>query len=384
MVREMENGTFVWKDQRQLKTGYTTGSCAAGAAEAAAGMLLSGQEIRQILLRTPKQTELCLDVERIVRTENKVVCAVKKDSGDDPDVTDGIYIYAEVTKTEGSGVVLEGGEGVGRVTRKGLEQPVGAPAINKVPRQMILEGVTRQMALHGYQGGMSVVISAPEGKALAARTFNPRLGIKGGISILGTSGIVEPMSEQALLHTIFLEMNMLKENGIRWCYGVPGNYGSEFLRETLQFDGNLCVKCSNYIGELLDMAVRLDMKGVLLVGHIGKLVKVAAGVMNTHSRQADCRMEVLAAHAAMAGADRQCVRRLMDCAVTTEALDILEQEQLLSQVMETVTDRIDFYMRQRAGARLCTGAVIFSKERGILGMTGQAQTLLEQIQAQTL
>lgn len=370
------------KNQRELRTGYTTGSCAAAAAKAAAGMLLSGEEIRQVALMTPKQICLYLDVERITRGPDFVSCAVKKDSGDDPDVTNGVYVYAEVRKVEEPGISLDGGEGVGRVTKKGLEQKIGEAAINKVPRQMIREAVAQQKEVYRYDGGLSVVISIPEGKELAAKTFNPRLGIEGGISVLGTSGIVEPMSEKALTDTIYLEMKMLKENGTDWCYVVPGNYGNDFLCETLHFDGNLAVKCSNYIGEVIDDAVVLQMKGILLIGHIGKLVKVAAGVMNTHSRQADCRMEVLASHAAVAGADRETVRKIMTCITTTEALEILKAEHLLKPVMESVMERIGFHLKQRAGEALKIGTIVFSLEEGILGCSDEAEELMEEIQKQ--
>ena len=239
----MKNNSEVWVEQKKMRTGYTTGSCAAAAAKAAVCMLLSGEVIQQVRLMTPKGVELDLEVEQIERRQHGVRCAVRKDSGDDPDVTNGIYVYAEVRKEPEPGIYLDGGEGIGRITKKGLEQPVGAAAINRVPRQMILEAVKEQSIRYGYQGGLSVIISAPEGKKLAAKTFNPRLGIENGISILGTSGIVEPMSEKALTDTIFLEMKMLKENGIDRCCVVPGNYGRDFLAEQLGVDTDQAVKC---------------------------------------------------------------------------------------------------------------------------------------------
>ncbi len=377
----MGNSREIRVGQKKLRTGYTTGSCAAAAAKAAACMLLSGEEVRQVSLMTPKGVLLYLDVERIIRGQDFVSCAIRKDSGDDPDVTNGVYVYARVERTCGRELTLDGGEGVGRVTKKGLEQKIGEAAINKVPRQMILEAVQEQRSRFGFEDGLAITISIPEGKKLAAKTFNPRLGIEGGISVLGTSGIVEPMSEKALTETIYLEMKMLKENGTDYCYVTPGNYGMDFLREELGYEGKLAVKCSNYIGEVIDDAVQLKMRGILLVGHIGKLVKVAAGVMNTHSRQADCRMEVLASHAAMAGAKSQTVRELMACTTTAEALDILKKEGLQKPVMESVTRRIEFYLQQRAGERLKTGAVMFSLEDGILGETSRAEELLGEIRS---
>lgn len=376
----MENSRIVWKNQKKMRTGYTTGSCAAAAAKAAAVMLLTGEKIQNVRLMTPAGILLYLEIEHIERQNDFVSCAVKKDSGDDPDVTNGVYVFAKVAKNESGRITLDGGEGVGRVTRKGLEQAVGEAAINKIPRQMILNAVEEQMKLAGYDGGLEVVISIPEGKRLAAQTFNPRLGIEGGISVLGTTGIVEPMSERALTDTIFMEMKMLKENGASYCYLVPGNYGTDFLRESLGYDGNLAVKCSNYIGEALDDAVCLEMEGVLLVGHIGKLVKLAAGVMNTHSRQADCRMEVLAAHAAVAGAKREDVASIMECITTTEALDILKSAGILETTMRGIMEKIEEHMRHRVGDRVETAAVMFETSYGILGKTPLADEIAASIQ----
>ena len=347
-----------------LRYGWTTGSCAAAAAKAAALMLFSGEEFRQVRLMTPKGIELYLDVEDVTR---RVECAVRKYSGDDPDVTDGLLIYAKVEKgdEESSGlrVILDGGIGVGRVTKPGLEQQIGQAAINKVPRRMITEEVERICRACGYCGEMKVTISIPDGEETAKKTFNPRLGIVGGLSVLGTSGIVEPMSEKALTDTIYLEMKMLRESGYSCCYAVPGNYGMDFLTDQLGINPDLAVKCSNYVGDTIDDAKLLGMKGLLLIGHVGKFIKLAAGVMNTHSRTADCRMEVFASHAAMAGADAAVVKEIMACLNTTEAVKILKDRGLLQDIMKTVMERITFYLRQRAGGELETGAVVFSGRR---------------------
>lgn len=375
-----------------LQMGYTTGSCAAAAAKAAAEMLLSGEEIRQVRLLTPKGIELYLELEEIMRKKSEVSCAVRKYSGDDPDVTNGILVYATVQKVEKSKINsensvdlsekinLDGGIGIGRVTKPGLEQKIGQAAINKVPRRMICEAVEEVCRKYEYTGNLQVRLSVPEGAEVAKKTFNPRLGIEGGISILGTTGIVEPMSEKALTDTIYLEMKMLKENGTDWCYVVPGNYGMDFLRKKLHVDTAFSVKCSNYVGETIEDAKLLGMKGILLIGHIGKFIKLAAGVMNTHSRQADCRMEVLGVHAAMNGADAAVVREIMDCINTTEAMEILRREKLIEPVMESVMKRIEFFLKNRAGEELEIGVILFSTEDGILGKSENADELLKKIQ----
>lgn len=363
-----------------LRYGWTTGSCAAAAAKAAAQMLFGGEEIRHVRLMTPKGIELYLDVESVTWMPDYAECAVRKYSGDDPDVTDGLLIFAKVERCGGDQILLDGGAGVGRVTKPGLEQQIGQAAINKVPRKMITEEVSGVCREYGYSGGVKVLISIPEGEETAKKTFNPRLGITGGLSVLGTSGIVEPMSEKALTDTIYLEMKMLHESGSSYCYAVPGNYGIDFLTESMGIDPDLAVKCSNYVGETIDDARLLGMKGLLLIGHVGKFIKLAAGVMNTHSRQADCRMEVFASHAAMAGADTAVVKEIMVCLNTTEAVKILKEKGLLRDVMKTVMERIEFYLRQRAGEELQIGAIVFSSEEGILGQTENAARLSEKIE----
>lgn len=381
----MSNTSIVWKNQTKLRTGYTTGSCAAAAAKAATHMLVSGEVVGEVSLVTPAGIRLYLEVEDIVKENNYVSCAIRKDSGDDPDVTNGILVYARVTFAQDdvvkSKVILEAGEGIGRVTQKGLEQSIGDPAINLVPRRMIREAVEEELQKAGIDRGVRVMIWVPDGAEIAKKTFNPKLGIEGGISILGTTGIVEPMSEKALTDTIFVEMKVRRENGMDYCYVVPGNYGSDFLHDTLGYQEDAAVKCSNYVGEVIDDAVRLQMKGILLVGHIGKFIKLAAGIMNTHSRQADGRMEILAAHAAMAGGSRELIRQLMECITTTAALELLEKEGILKEVMSTVMIKIEEHLKHRAGDGLEIGAVMFSKEMGILGKTSDADRLAQKIQS---
>ena len=375
-----------------LQMGYTTGSCAAAAAKAAAEMLLSGEEIRQVRLLTPKGIELYLELEEIMRKKSEVSCAVRKYSGDDPDVTNGILVYATVQKVEKKSKInsensvdlsekinLDGGIGIGRVTKPGLEQKIGQAAINKVPRRMICEAVEEVCRKYEYTGNLQVRLSVPEGAEVAKKTFNPRLGIEGGISILGTTGIVEPMSEKALTDTIYLEMKMLKENGTDWCYAVPGNYGMDFLRKKLHVDTALSVKCSNYVGQTIDFAVNMGLKGILFVAHIGKFIKVAGGIMNTHSRDADARMEILAANALRAGADVRTAKQILDAVTTDEGLAVLKQTPYWTDTMQLVAQHVEYYLNHRAQGQLIIGAVLYSNAMGELGRTTQAERLLENL-----
>lgn len=378
----MEQEMLIYRNQKKLRCGYTTGSCAAAAAKAAVKMLLSGSEVREVHLITPKGVELYLEVEDCHRSQDMVSCAIRKDAGDDPDVTNGILVYAKVCKCREPGVFIDGGVGVGRVTKRGLEQQVQEAAINKVPREMIRKEIAEICGLFQYREGIQVTIEIPEGERLAEKTFNPRLGILGGISVLGTSGIVEPMSEKALTDTIHLELNVLQENGARYCLIVPGNYGSDFLQAHLNLNAEQAVKCSNYVGETIDYAAEMGFQGILLIGHVGKFVKLAAGVMNTHSKQADVRMEVLAAHAAMHGADRETIRALMESVTTTEALRILKSTEVWHQTLESIMERIEFYIGNRAGHSMETGVLMFAEEDGVLGKTKSVDKLIEALRKQ--
>ena len=369
---------YIVKDGKKLRLGYTTGSCAAAAAKAAAYMLLTGRPKDTIDLLTPKGIRLHLTVEEIKITSSGVSCAIRKDSGDDPDATRGTLVFACVRKTDAPGVLIDGGAGVGRVTKRGLDQPVGAAAINSVPRRMIEENVREVCVLCGYDGGVSVVISVPEGEALAKKTFNPRLGIVGGISILGTTGIVEPMSEQALVDTIRVELRQRRELGAEYVLLTPGNYGADFIRDSIGIDPRTAVLTSNFIGDALELSHELGFHGALLIGHIGKLVKLAGGMWNTHSKFGDCRMELLAAHAASLGLRPEKVSELLQCVMCDDALRILREEQLYDSVLARLAGRIEFHLQHKCG-EMEVGAMVFSKEYGRLCQTSCAQALLQKI-----
>ena len=367
--------SYIYKNQKKLRWGYTTGTCAAAASLAAAVMLLRGRRMEQVSLTTPKGVRLDLEVEEMETGENCVCCGVRKDAGDDPDVTDGLMVYSQVRlpdadsggagdareagdnteagddrnacgdyvyEKDGLRLILSGGVGVGRVTQCGLSCEVGKAAINPVPRQMIFEQVAGVCRESGFKGVLSIEIRVPEALKVADKTFNSRLGIQGGISILGTSGMVEPMSETALLDTIRLELRQRIRKGEKNLLVTPGNYGESFVGTVLGLGLGQAVKCSNFIGSTIDMAVEEGAESMLLIGHGGKLIKLAAGIMNTHSSWADGRMEILAAHGAACGAKRELVEQIMEAVTVDEGLRLLETEDgLREQVMKRVMARLE-------------------------------------------
>ncbi len=370
---------FIIKDGKKLRYGYTTGSCAAAAASAAATYLLTGRCPEYVSLKTPEGTELFLEPVTPQRSEHSALCGITKDAGDDPDVTNGITVFAEVEKIS-EGVRICGGEGVGRVTRKGLEQSVGDPAINKVPRQMIRDALLAAAAEHGYTGGFRVTVSVPGGDEIAGRTFNPKLGIEGGISILGTSGLVKPMSEAALIDTIRLQISQKAAEGQTDIVMTPGNYGRDYL-DSLGIEDP--VMCSNFVGETIDAAVQSGIERILYVSHIGKGIKVAGGIMNTHSKMADCRAEIMAASALRAGADRDTALAILDTITTDESIEILKRKDMLEDVMEIVMEEISHNLSRRAEGKIRIESILFSNEHGTLGKTSGADACLEEIRERT-
>ena len=367
---------YLIKGGVKLRLGYTTGSCAAAAAKAAAFVLLTGNEIREVRLVTPKGIALDLDVEdlQILRggetvssgkeaalsAGEAVSCAVRKDSGDDPDVTDGALIYARVALSETPGIRIEGGRGVGRVTRPGLDQPVGEAAINSTPRRMIEEAVRE--VLVKYRGedsvltgpGIEVTISVPRGEELAAKTFNGKLGIEGGISILGTTGIVEPMSEQALLDTIRAEISVRRSEGRTILSAAPGNYGKQFFLEKYGFPLETAVTASNYIRDTIP---------------------------NTHSKYGDRRMEILGQIAEdVSGCELPALREELDgCVSTDEAVRILKSRGMDAPVLAEMTRRIRDVMEGWADQKMQVEVIVFSNVHGELGKTEQAEQFLEEL-----
>lgn len=352
---------------KMLRCGYTTGSCATAATKAAMSMLLTGKRISSVVIHTPAGFDVTTEVLDISMDREKVRCAVRKDPGDDPDVTRDMLVYSEVSLCD-SGVHISGGEGIGRVTRPGLDQPVGEYAINSVPRQMIAEAVQEVSEEYGYNGGVDIEISIPGGEAVARRTFNPRMGIEGGLSILGTSGIVEPMSCRALTETTNVLIKQSRARGNTRILLTPGNYGYDFAENDLGLDMSYNVNCSNFIGDALDSCAELGFTSILLVGHIGKLVKLGIGATNTHSAEGDGRMDCLIRCALDADAPLQALKEIDKCVTTDAGLDVLRRYGICQRTMDILGKKIEETLERRVPAEIETGFVCFTKAEGHRGV----------------
>ena len=431
--------TFVYKDHKKLRCGYTTGTCAALAAQGAVRFLLTGSWKETEEIMTPKGIPVCVPLEEKTTGADWAECAVRKDAGDDYDVTNGILVYARAEfvkdknfyqkvqmshlessesgaagEKENPGLRLEdgsqqekekpdqqnaessetlieidGGIGIGRVTKPGLDQPVGAAAINSVPRKMIRDAVYALLEEAGEFLPVSITISVPAGVEAAKKTFNPVLGIEGGISVLGTSGIVEPMSEEALVETIRTHLNVLRAEGRKWVIAVPGNMGAGFLKGYLTEQNktsvgsmeafmNSLVTMSNFVGRTIDITAELGFSGIMIAGHMGKLVKIGNGIMNTHSREADGRMDTMLSCALSAGTeDLELLRKIQGSNTTDEVMDHLKQAGILDDTIKVFLKRAAWHLAHRSRAEVKTGMIVFGTKGEYLGETEDADMILK-------
>lgn len=356
--------------------GYTTGTCATICAKASCEMLFTKENITQTEILTPKGIAVKMDILHTEITEHDVSCAVKKFSGDDPDITNGMFIYAKCEKIP-FGIEITGGIGIGTVTKAGLDQPVGQKAINSVPRQMITAVVKEICEKYDYNGGIKVTVYAPQGVELAKKTLNEKLGIVGGISIIGTTGIIEPMSNSALIETIKLEENVLCQQGRKSLLLTIGNYSQKFLSEHMPDILDKSVMCSNFIGEAIDNALLLGFENILLIGHIGKLVKLGAGIMNTHSSVADGRMEVLITCGILCDVPCDVLKQIVQCVTVDGALALLKTVGKKDEVCSLLMQRIQHYLNLRVRNSVNIGAILFSDKFGVIGKTDNADALTQ-------
>ena len=348
-------------NQKLLRCGYTTGTCAAAASKAAVAMLFKQESMDSVAITTPNQTDLIIDVLNPQFNDNVASCSIEKDGGDDPDITNGILVSSKVALLpDSSEIIIEGGKGVGKVTKGGLDQPVGMSAINSVPRKMIKDSLNELAMQYNYKGGFHVLISVPKGEEIAKKTFNPELGIVGGISILGTTGIVEPMSAKALADSIKVEISVIAAESNESILIFLGNFGKKFTEEELNLSTKPGIMCSNFIDVALDSSVEFGFKNILIVGHIGKLVKLGIGMFNTHSHNGDGRIETLLSCALEAGADIEILNEIQKCVTTNAVLDILYENDLLTKTMGVLNGRIGHNIDRRIPEDINVGFICFA------------------------
>ncbi|HBG0276014.1 TPA: cobalt-precorrin-5B (C(1))-methyltransferase [Clostridioides difficile] len=402
---------YVYIDGKKYRRGYTTGSCATGASKAAVYMLITKNRINTINIDTPKGIPLLLKVDNINISDTFVECSIKKDGGDDIDATHTMDIYARAeivakndknkgyltlkdidslsTNSECKSELYKfirvyGGTGIGVVTKKGLSVDVGKPAINPTPLKMINHEIRKLIgdnfeSILGNDKVLKITIFAPQGETVAKKTFNPRLGIVGGISIIGTTGIVEPMSDEGWKKSLSIELQMKKEQGLDKIILVPGNHGEQFIREKLNLDIKYVVRVSNFIGYMIKEAQRIGYKKILMAGHIGKFIKVSAGIFNTHSKVADARSEILVANLALMGARYEFLNKINQCVTTEEAVELInnsEYREVYNILSNKCRERVKQYLNEDSDD-IDVEVIIFSMDKSLLGKSDNTDDLLE-------
>ncbi|VIG06488.1 cobalt-precorrin-6A synthase [Clostridioides difficile] len=402
---------YVYIDGKKYRRGHTTGSCATGASKAAVYMLITKNRINTINIDTPKGIPLSLKVDNINISDTFVECSIKKDGGDDIDATHTMDIYARaeiVSKNDKNKEYLTlkdidglsnnsesqselykfirvyGGIGIGVVTKKGLSVDVGKPAINPTPLKMINHEIRNLIgdnfeSILGNNKVLKITIFAPQGEAVAKKTFNPRLGIVGGISIIGTTGIVEPMSDEGWKKSLSIELQMKKEQGLDKIILVPGNHGEQFIREKLNLDIKYVVRTSNFIGYMIKEAQRIGYKKILMAGHIGKFIKISAGIFNTHSKVADARSEILVANLALMGATYEFLNKINQCLTTEEAVELInnsEYRQVYNILSNKCRERVKQYLNEDSDD-IDVEVIIFSMDKSLLGKSDNTDDLVE-------
>lgn len=347
----------------KLRKGYTTGSCAQGAAKAATLMLLTGKTLDWVEIETPSGEKLRLPVIDPEIGDQWAKCRVIKNAGDDPDITHGAKICATVRFLSGPGVTIKGGEGVGIVTKPGLAISVGEYAINPTPREMILREVSQCLP---KDRGLEVIISVPNGQELAKRTFNPHLGIIGGISILGTTGIVEPKSIDAYKTSLSLQLDVIKASRGEKVFLVLGYVGERYCKKILGLSDDSIIKIGDHVGFMLEQCEKKGIVEVLLIGHIGKLVKVAGGQFNTHYRFGDHRMEIIAHHVKRCGAGQEIIEAILRETTAEATISILRGNGLM-KVFDDIAREVVLRAKNLVGEKLMIHCIILSLEGKVLG-----------------
>lgn len=365
----MQNGFIL---ETALRRGYTTGTCAAAAAQAAA-LILQGREIRSVETVLPSGEVKELPVAGWTKKDNYATAWVIKDAGDDPDVTNGACIYATVRFCPKE-ITVRGGSGVGIATKPGLPIPPGEPAINPVPTRMIKDNVA---AVLPPGKGMEITISVPEGEKLAQKTMNPQLGIIGGISILGTTGIVEPVSQEAFKEALIPQLRIAQALNHAAIVLTPGRKGKKAAIDLLGAPEDAVIQMSNFVGFMLEKCTALGFHRVILFGHVGKIAKIAAGCFHTHNRVSDGRTEVVAALAAVRNANSALVQKILDSPTAKEMERIL-QEAGLQEVWRDLAVRTSQRAVTFTRGNLKVGTFLLSVNRKILGWDDVAIEILKE------
>lgn len=360
---------------KELRSGYTTGACAAAGVKACF-LFQAGEDWNEAAIMALDGTPLTIPVKNVEKTDAGIRAEVVKFSGDDPDITNGVSVFTTVEICDDLNTIeFHAGEGVGTVTKRGMSLPVGEPSINNGPRTLIRNVVAEMTGREDF--GARITISIPAGVELAKKTLNPVLGIEGGISVIGTTGVLRPMSEEAFKDSLVPQIDVALAEGQDVLVFVPGKIG-ERIALALGIPQSAVIETSNFIGFMLDSAAEREAKGVLILGHTGKLVKIAAGVFHTHNRVADARLETLAAYAAAEGLPQDGVRAVLAANTTEDAMEIIAGAGLMKRVCAVIAERVHVRAERYLFGKVRVGALMVNFAGDILGADDQARAFAQE------
>ena len=336
-------------------------------------LITTGKIVESVEITALDGTILFIPIKQVKNHDNTEISSeVVKFSGDDPDVTNGASVFTTVKWIDGNEIIFKGGKGIGIVTRAGLSVPVGEPAINPGPRQLI-KNVVRE--IFGKVVGLEITISIPAGVELAKKTLNPILGIEGGLSIIGTTGVLRPMSEEAYKKSLAPQIDVASAAGFDTLIFVPGKIG-EVAAIKKGLPKSAIVQTSNFVGYMLEAAVERKIKGILFFGHIGKLSKVAAGVFYTHNRIGDARLEAIAAYSAAEGLNCDVVKKILNANTTDEAVSIIAENHF-EHVYKIIAERASIRAKRYIFGEMDIGTVLVNRSGEILGYDSAAKMMIK-------
>ena len=359
-------------NKKILRGGYTTGASAAAGVKAALIYFLHKKIVDEVQITALDGTILKIPIAKVEQTDEKISVEVVKDSGDDPDITNGTSIFTTTKIISGDEIIFRAGLGVGKITKAGLQLPIGEPAINPGPRQLI-----KNVAAEFGVKGLDVEISIPAGVELAKKTLNPILGVEGGISVIGSTGVLRPMSEEAFKNSLVPQIDVAKAAGYTSLIFVPGKIG-ETIAKNIGLPSGAIIQTSNFIGFMLETAADKNISQIILCGHIGKLVKIAAGNFYTHNRISDARLETLAAYSAAEGLNADEVKKILSAATTEEAAKIISDNHF-EHVYKKIAERASLRAKRFVFEKIAIGTILVDYSGKILGFDDFAEKICQDL-----
>ena len=359
------------KSKGKLRTGFTTGTCATAASKAGILAIINQQSLNSVDVILPKRDKINIQINSCNFSKDNAQCSVIKDGGDDPDVTHGAEIFVDVELTDKIGEIeIDGGEGVGRVTKPGLGLEIGSAAINPTPKKMIIENVKEVGSELLEKNGIKVTVSVPKGKELGTKTDNPRIGIMGGISILGTSGIVIPYSTASFAAAIRQQIAVVSSMNDDSVVLTTGGRSEDFARKIIELPDHSFVQMGDFSGYTIKQCARQGLKKAYVAGFIGKLAKMAAGVKQTHVKGGKVDMKFLSELAKRCDANSETIGKILGANTARNVQEIIMEDKI-NGFFDEITKETWNQMRQHSEEKIPVEVILFDFDGKVLSKYGK-------------